>query len=151
MNLKCEIELFRDCDGMEVEDRVINQLSCDLKASMESKIDKKLAPLLKELMDSTIQEYVKKGIEDGIQLYNEYGDPRGEKVTFEKMILQYWSFADHYSKESRLKKIIKEEIDRALRGDIQKELNKIHSQVKQIIDNKLVETIKNALKASVPA
>jgi hypothetical protein len=132
-----------------IKGQVANQVASAFKAFIDKRVSDTVSELVREIGRDQVDAQVRAILAEGWQKTDDYGQARGGRVSLRERVQEMFHKADRYESRSMFERVIKEELDKALKGELGKELEaaraKIRSEVDQITRAKLNESLKAAL------
>lgn len=140
-----EVELIREIAG-DVKREIQDRLDDAVRGAIKGALDEQLLALTIEKLRPLIDEIVA----EGWQKTNDYGDPVGPRVGLKERISEQLQKTDSWgSREPWVTKFVREAIEKELHGELGQELKKaketIRSTVTGLVQQKLNETLAEAL------
>jgi hypothetical protein len=132
-----------------VEERIAERIDEAVRGAIKGALEKRA----RELVDEKIRETLAAVLEEGWQATDEWGGPKGPKVTLRqrisKVVTSFLSEPDRYDRETPAQKLIKEAIAAELKGKVGEELERarvaLREQVDTVLQAKLRESLSSAL------
>lgn len=133
----------------EILRQVAAQVTALFKAEVSKAVTATVAKLVEDISREQIADAIRAILAEGWNITDEYGGPKGKaslKDRLSKMLNQQDRYSSHGAWAER---IMREETEKALRGDIQKEIDaakaKLTNEVDAVIKAKLSEVMRKAL------
>lgn len=148
---KAELSITVYAAQMQAE--IVRQIAAQVKAlfaaTVKETVTSTVATLVEEISREQIAEAIRGVLADGWAITDEYGGAKGRaslKDRLSKMLNQHDRYSGHGAWAER---IMREETDKALRGDIQKEIEaskaKLIAEVDAVIKAKLGDVLRKTL------
>jgi histone H3/H4 len=147
-------------DGFR-EEQVVTAVAEMVRDQMSGRIDEAVRGAIKGALEEQVRALVNDAIrpvlatvlDEGWQPTDQWGEPKGPKVTLRdrigKAVSAFLDVRDGYDRQTAAEKVIKEEIEKAVRGDAGKELKRaseaLRAQVDAVLQAKLRESLSSAL------
>jgi hypothetical protein len=135
-------------DAGRVEQRVAELLRDHACETMKEAIDHHVALAVQEAVmqvtEETIRPTVERVLKEGWQPTNEWGHPRGAKVTLEQRVGAIVIGDDRY--DSMLNRMTKDIVERELKGDLSKVMAAAAARFRAVVDKTLGEKLSAAMR-----
>lgn len=133
----------------EVLGHIGRQIGQAFESFVKTQVAQTVGQMVREIGREHIDAEIRAILAEGWQRTDDYGQARGGRVSLRDRVQEMFHKTDRYESRSMFEKVIKEELDKALKGELGKELDaaraKIRAEVDQITRAKLNEALKSAL------
>jgi hypothetical protein len=141
---------FEGWDEGKVEESIVRQAAQILADRLDEKAAELLEALVVERAGAKVDSIIDSVASMEFKKTNSYGEPTGETITLAGMLrdsIQRIEKDGYYNKpKARLSKVVEEELDKALRSELGKEIEAAKKEIRASIDAKFVGAIQEALK-----
>ena len=137
----------------QMQDQIMRQVAAQVTKLFEAKVAESVESAVNDLVNQIAREHIEQAVRDvlaeGWTLTNEYGEGRG-KASLKDRISTMLNNHDRYSGRGTFAAtIVKEETEKALRGELKDEIEKAKAQLRAEVDGvtraKLNEALRSAL------
>jgi hypothetical protein len=137
-----------------VADRVIGRLEETITTRVQEEIDERIVGTIQELVTQVSREKIEAALnaclEAGWRQTNHYGEPTGPAVGLKERVSQILNARNSsYSNDGTfVEKAVKEEVDKVLRGELGKEIEKARADLRTALDEAVKTRLADAIKGA---
>jgi ribulose bisphosphate carboxylase small subunit len=137
----------------QMQDAILSNVAVQVEklfhAKVEDSIESAVAALVEQISREHIETAVRASIAEGWTITNEYGEARG-KATLKDRISKILEHRDQYSSRGKwAENIVREETEKALKGELKAELDAARAQFRAEVDRVLQAKLAEALRLSL--
>jgi hypothetical protein len=129
-----------------IADRLYHQLHEQVEQKAAERIDLAIDHAVKRVGEDIIRDAIKTAIADGWPKTNQYGEPTGPTITLKTRISDMLESRSGYDRERHIDKLVKTEVEEALRKEFAKEFEEARKRVRTLLDGALNEKLAQALR-----
>jgi hypothetical protein len=153
-NLRCTVGIKIEVDGWDVEealdrachhviDNRVKALENEVKEAVAAAVDEKIRSITEEMLRAEVTRL----LTEGWPRTNQYGEHiRGEPLTLKSRCLEYLTTKDSYSHRNIVEEIFKDEMHKALKGDLGKVISEATDKLRAMVDGQIAEKMRDVLK-----